>query len=74
MIFGPSLIKEVDPSAISKMGPTFPKVAEGGPKCKKPRVAEFGPKGPKCGTNIRIECFYADWGEGLAAKAPGRRG
>ena len=32
MIFGPSLIKEVDPPAISKMGPTFPKVAERGPK------------------------------------------
>ncbi len=74
MIFGPSLVKEVDPPAISKMGPRFPKVAERGPKCKKPRAAEFAPQGTKCGTNIRIACFYANWDEGLAAKAPGRRG
>ena len=57
MIFGPSLIKEVDPPAISKMGPTFPKVAERGPKGAGPPGAGFGPEGPKCGTNIRIECF-----------------
>ena len=37
-------------------------------------VARFGPHGPKCGTNIRIECFYADWGQTSAARGPGRRG
>ena len=32
MIFGSSLIKEVDPSAISKMEPAFPRVPERGMK------------------------------------------
>ena len=46
MIFGPSLIKEVDPSAISKMGPTFPKVAERGPKgAGSPAWQNLVPKG-----------------------------
>ena len=48
MIFGSSLIKEVDPSAISKMGPTFPKVAERGPKCKEsPAPQDLVPMGQK---------------------------
>ena len=74
MIFGPSLIKEVDPPAINKMDPKSPNEAKSVPKCTIPRVAGFGSHGPKSGPNIRIECFYADWGEGLAARGPGRRG
>ena len=46
MIFGPSLLKEVDSPAISKMGPTFAKVAEGGPKgAGSPAPQDLAPKG-----------------------------
>ena len=46
MIFGPSLIKEVDPPAISKMGPTFPKVAARGPKgAGSPALQDLVPEG-----------------------------
>ena len=42
MIFGPSLVKEVDPPAISKMGPKFPKVAERGERDPKGAEAPRG--------------------------------
>ena len=48
MLFGPSLVKEVDPPAISKMGPTFPKVAERDPKgAGSPAGQDLVPMGQK---------------------------
>ena len=55
MIFGPSLIKEVDPPAISKMGPRFPKVAEGDPKGAEPTRRRILIVADKLGPNLRKE-------------------
>ena len=84
MIFGSSLIKEVDHPAISKMGPKLSKLPKLHPKCKESPVAGFGPKGTKCGTNIRIEIgrpanrTRADgslyvWGMALSYREPSAR-
>ena len=55
MIFGPSLVKEVDPPAISKMGPTFPKVAERGPKGAEAPRRRILTVAEKVGPNLRKE-------------------
>ena len=55
MIFGPSLVKEVDPPAISKMGPRFPKVAEGDPKGAEPTRRRILIVADKLGPNLRKE-------------------
>ena len=55
MIFGPSLVKEVDPPAISKMGPRFPKVAERYPKCTIALRRRILTVAEKLGPNLRKE-------------------
>ncbi len=39
-----------------------------------PRVAGFGPFGPKYGPNIRIAYEWTNWDHTLAARGPGRKG
>jgi hypothetical protein len=55
MIFGPSLVKEVDPPAISKMGPRFPKVAERDPKGAEPTRRRNLTVAEKMDPNLRKE-------------------
>ena len=75
MIFGSSLIKEVDPPAISKMGPTFPKVAERGPKCKeRPRCRIWSPWA-KVRPQYTYRVFLSRLGRGVCGETPqGGRG
>ena len=74
MIFGPSLLKEVDSPAISKMGPTFPKVAERGPKCKEaPRRRIWSPRA-KVWNQYTYRVFLSRLGRGVGGEGPGAEG
>ena len=74
MIFGPSLIKEVDPPAISKMGPTFPKVAEGGPKgAGSPRRRIWSPWA-KVRPQYTYRVFLRRLGRGVGGEGPRAEG
>ena len=39
-----------------------------------PRVAGFGPHGPKYGPNIAIQCEWTNWDQGLAARGSREEG
>ena len=68
MIFGPSLIKEVDPPAISKMGPTFPKVAERGPKCKEAPRGRIWSQRAKVWNQYTYRVFLSRLGRGFGGE------
>ena len=47
---------------------------KGAQKSRSPRVAGFGPFGPKYGPNIAIECFSTDWDHTSAGGGQGGGG